>query len=598
MAIFDYEWDTPSINKSWRVNDSDDGDIDDDDHYKFKLNIDFEGRDIIKQKYLKEIPDDTQTLTIDLHSIVNETVQDEPVSKYLVLDQNYIPHSVTDLRITNTHGFGEGYYTPNVVYQGEWIPDSVTMLSITSLPFPLSQIPSSVKYLKIIEQRGPIEIEMVPPTIEYLYILHSNCPIPHEIPNTVKELVLLVSNSKDIKINSTFTSPIHIRCSDNERRITQDLITRNINIRSINYLTRIITPMILPPTITSLILHEDTKFNDCLSALYSHPQLKYLSLPTTFNQPIYQNQHLPITLTHLELSIVDDKRSNRFTNKWLSKKGYLPQSITHLKINIWYIDDETNLEEEDNTDDKLMDDSILLPSSIQSICLNPDRKRYRSCITIIDRDHYYSIIPTPKIKNGLKELILPHSFNQTITNNTLPSTLESLSILNEFYNKPITSDNVPTTLTSLKSNSKFIELDLSQYKSIKQLELTTINDRSIINYPPNLESLLLRNHTLYDQANNQFNFVNKHLIKRLEIFTLAEKMHKQLLSIDFPNLQYLAISFLGTKVPESVKELDITRISENFEEYLSPNIKDIHLNLIPKTLKAVSIPNNSKVIKK
>ncbi|KAF2068445.1 hypothetical protein CYY_010228 [Polysphondylium violaceum] len=56
----------------------------------------------------------------------------------------------------------------------------------------------------------------------------------------------------------------------------------------------------------------------------------------------------------------------------------------------------------------------------------------------------------PKIREGLKELVLPKSFNNDIQNNTLPATLESLSILNHHYNKQLNINNLPTTLTSLE----------------------------------------------------------------------------------------------------------------------------------------------------
>ncbi|KAF2069170.1 hypothetical protein CYY_009508, partial [Polysphondylium violaceum] len=66
---------------------------------------------------------------------------------------------------------------------------------------------------------------------------------------------------------------------------------------------------------------------------------------------------------------------------------------------------------------------ILIPSSIQSVSSNLDYKSYRSLVTVLDKDDYYnySTTPTPpKIRQGLKELVLPKSFNNHIHNSTLP----------------------------------------------------------------------------------------------------------------------------------------------------------------------------------
>ncbi|KAF2068249.1 hypothetical protein CYY_010426 [Polysphondylium violaceum] len=83
------------------------------------------------------------------------------------------------------------------------------MLSVPSLPFPLSLITDNVQYLKV-QQLEEIA-KTGQPSIEYLWIISlSRNYTPHDIPNTVKELVLGSCSLDDMRITPTFTSPIHI----------------------------------------------------------------------------------------------------------------------------------------------------------------------------------------------------------------------------------------------------------------------------------------------------------------------------------------------------------------------------------------------------
>ncbi|KAF2078502.1 hypothetical protein CYY_000252 [Polysphondylium violaceum] len=239
---------------------------------------------------------------------------------------------------------------------------------------------------------------------------------------------------------------------------------------------------------------------------------------------------------------------------------------------------------------------ILLPSSIQSICLDPDDDLHRSRITVIDRDDYYST--TPKIREGLRGLVLPDSFNQFIPNNTLPSTLESLSILNPQYNQPLNSNNIPTSLTSFKCMSNTCRLDLSSYDSIR--ELKTHGD-TIINYPHYLESLEIRLEA--SKFKKEFNFINKHLIKRLVIDSPSQVNMNKLLDTGFPNLEYLKVKRLDpnvqSKVLTSIQELDIENVYDECDSYLSPTIKDIHLGLTSDLLElSLYVPVNNEIIEK
>ncbi|KAF2068769.1 hypothetical protein CYY_009911 [Polysphondylium violaceum] len=206
-------------------------------------------------------------------------------------------------------------------------------------------------------------------------------------------------------------------------------------------------------------------------------------------------------------------------------------------------------------------------------------------------EHTYSSIPTPpKIREGLKALVLPDCFSQVIHNNSLPTTLQSLAILNPAYNNSLNSNNIPITLTSLRCNSKNIKLDLSAYESIKELK---VDGDSIIHFPPNLESLEIElkcKDEKKDAKVYKFHTVNKHFIKKLVIHTNSDVYVSNILNIGFPNLQSLSTNRLHSIVPTSVQELDIKEIPDicQLEHYVSQNIKEIHLKLNYKMLKEIS----------
>ncbi|KAF2069312.1 hypothetical protein CYY_009372 [Polysphondylium violaceum] len=190
------------------------------------------------------------------------------------------------------------------------------------------------------------------------------------------------------------------------------------------------------------------------------------------------NQHSPHPFITID-------QNNHFTNDWLCSKGYLPPSITHLKINFYFEGDdrdindnvriETKEEEEINADkefnndqdDKIIDNNSTHPfkkikidqnGGDQDLLLTKQDEDNKECGTVLDKDDYYSTTPTPpKIRQGLKELVLPESFNYHIHNSTLPSTLQSLSINNPEYNNPLNSNNLPLSLTSFECNSDKIK---------------------------------------------------------------------------------------------------------------------------------------------
>ncbi|KAF2068806.1 hypothetical protein CYY_009871, partial [Polysphondylium violaceum] len=611
MVIY-VHWISPSFDKGWKT------EVNSRKHFTLKIVLDESGR--VDKEKLNEIPEGTSSIRIEIIASLSLRSQRDHLHRYIDVDKGFIPSSVTRVEVTCDFE-QENYHASD-----GWLPDSVTMLTVRSLPFPATLVPKNIRYLKVEQQEKAIEIDMVPSTTEYLWIggLSKNGGINlHSIPNTVKELVVDFDVLNKIQIKPTFTSPIHI---SNPRMYHDGDIFADyepnktlcyLNIQTITSSKPIVAPL---PTITSLVIEEDGYFNNNLSALHPlPPQIKYLSLPYTYNQPIYQQQYLPISLTHLELSVIKDQ-NNHFTNNWLCRKGYLPPSITHLKINIYFEEDDDEQDDNDNDggndnvkieeeernvdkelnndkDDEIEIDSnsthplkktkidqndgdqvllvtkqdeyngeeegydplpsslkILIPSSIQSVCFNIDHKSYRSHVTVLDKDDYYSTTPTPpKIRQGLKELVLPESFNNHIHNSTLPSTLQSLSINNPDYTNPLNSNNLPLSLTSFKCNSDKIKLDLSLLESIKELK---VNADAITYYPPNVEALELRSPFL--EKGYQFQF-NKHLIKSLVYScdirnpSYGRSYLKELLEL-LPNVQFLSSEYLDFEVPASVKE--------------------------------------------
>ncbi|KAF2068629.1 hypothetical protein CYY_010044, partial [Polysphondylium violaceum] len=314
MVIYD-QWITPSFNQDWKT-------IEDEyDQKHFFLNVFLDKSGRVTRKKLEEIPEGTTSIKIVIY--FDEGLKDH-IDRYHDFDKGYVPSSVTRVKIE----YNYSWEFEQCHGSDGWLPDSVTMLTVPSLPFPAALVPKNIRYLKVQNQKKAIEIEMVPPITEYLWIEGlSNTIGPnivHSIPNTVKELVVDYDVLNKIHIKPTFTSSIHInnphmyhhgdKFSDNEPNNTLG----DLNIQTITSSTPVIARL---PTITSFVIEEHRSFNNNLSALHPlPPQLKYLSLPFTYDQPIYQQQHIPISLTHLELSIIIDE-NNHFTNNWLCRKG-------------------------------------------------------------------------------------------------------------------------------------------------------------------------------------------------------------------------------------------------------------------------------------
>ncbi|KAF2069198.1 hypothetical protein CYY_009480 [Polysphondylium violaceum] len=382
--------------------------------------------------------------------------QKGPNNRYVVLDKGFIPRTVTRIDIQESMCS----YRHRVLYQGKWIPDSVTMLSVPSLPFTLYLIPGSVKYLKV-QRQGVINTGIVPLTIQYLWIesLFSG-HFSHNIPNTVKELVLGSCSLNEMCITPTFTPPIYINdlkvynegeikrmwaTESNDKEILQNMF---IIIRSITTTTQIsISPIILSTTYFSQTL-------------------------------------IPTTLSHLELTVTVYKTT--FTNDWLGKKGYLPLSITHLKVNL-----ESGSKGEkygpDGDDTLSRGIQIILPSSLQSVCLVPNNKEYRKYVSIIDKQDYYSTTPTlPKIREGLKEIpkLNKHLIKNLTYRSGTQSNFEKLLDMLPNLQYLCTDDDrhdirfkVPSSVTELKSfmssiwhqpillNLKHVHFDLETYVS-------------------------------------------------------------------------------------------------------------------------------------
>ncbi|KAF2070216.1 hypothetical protein CYY_008462, partial [Polysphondylium violaceum] len=186
--------------------------------------------------------------------------------------------------------------------------------------------------------------------------------------------------------------------------------------------------------------------------------------------------------------------------------------------------------------------------------------------------------------NGLKELVLPESFDRDIYGQ-LPSTLQRLTILNTEFDK--TLQDLPESLISFECHSDNVILDLSGHKSIRELD---VFGKTVITYPTNLESLYLRDD---DQEELEFSF-NQEQIKKLCLdYYLLSKLK-------LTNLKYYIAKYHNNKMklPPSVEILECSKDFGFDHNYITPNVKEIHLQLTEASLYHLSKPNEQKIVKR
>ncbi|KAF2071430.1 hypothetical protein CYY_007254 [Polysphondylium violaceum] len=529
MVIYD-QWITPTFNQDWNI-------IDDDKKY-FILNILLNKSGRVDKRKLEEIPEGTTNIRIVIES--EERYCDYRFS-YLDFDKGYIPSSVSGVKI-------EYNYDPFRVrkehcHGSDGLPDSVTMLTVPSLPFLAAPALKKIRFLKVEQQGEAIEIDMVPPTIEYLWIGGSSQRngefIVHSIPNTVKELVVDSYVLDGFRIKPTFTSPIHIRypSRDNRDRKADDELQNTLCDLNVQSITPTHTNQ--PYSFRTFYLDNDNNNDDDDDKYDLEIEKKEEKMDTERNA----DKELNNDQDEIEI----DSNSTHPLKKRKIDQNHGDQDLLVTK------QDEYNEEEEGY--------NILIPSSIQSICFNIDDTEYRSLVRILDKDDYYSMTPTPpKIRQGLRV----------------------------DYNNPLNSNNLPLSLKSFKCKSDMNKLDLSEFESIKELN---IRADAITYYPPNEEALKLKSPT---KDGFQLKF-NKHLIKSLvyscknpwswhnwsELRKYGLSYLKELLPT-LPNVQYLSSEFLDFEVPASVQELKCLHksfICTDARPISSPPFETLHLDL-------------------
>ncbi|KAF2078269.1 hypothetical protein CYY_000459 [Polysphondylium violaceum] len=509
----------------------------------------------IKSKLVIEIGDDG--MPVEQSSPLGSIHQGD-VSLTLEI-KNHFPHQKVQLSQgncnTTVYKFEKGHIPPTITYLKIYEVNAV----LSDHSFIFGCIPPSVTCLQL-TRFNENSAHLIPKTVKQIeFIVFGSTLEKLDLPNSIEKCVISTS-SRELKVGLSpqFTSPIHLVYDQYYPSPDKSqLFLANSNVEIIDYhlKTEALDKLsfLFPSSTKSLSLFN---FNHCLSTIQFPPQLKYLRLDSVFNQIIYDNAHLPITLTHLHLEISSTKDS--ISLDWLEKKGYLPKSLTHIKL----------------TFDKkgcIPFTTILLPSSIQCVCINTldggstATLENRPNIKIIDKQDYYSFKPPIIIcRIGLKELIIRQGFKQTLHPNILVTTLQHLSLTNCF------PTSIPLSLTSLSFSQMYKpdeSLDLSQHHSLTKLSIFA--DR-IAQYPPNVKDLSILNE---NQDNWNLTF-NKSSIFKLSIKsnhfgkifkgsepTLQNLKHLIILGGPFdvknipPSVEiFYTNGYINSKIPSSVKE--------------------------------------------
>ncbi|KAF2076666.1 hypothetical protein CYY_002036 [Polysphondylium violaceum] len=408
---------------------------------------------------LPPIPEQINRLALYFESAYSNLKNTYTFNHYS-LPRDYIPKTVTDLSIE--------ILTSNLydIFIGDYIPSSVATLSVPSVfPEMVKYIPSSVHHLTVKKQRSSVD-NLIPSFIESLDITFTKYDGQEKsIPNTVKTL----SINGIVKRQEKECPTIYTKTTDQQEIPANTLSLHWVNdiaIRSLEIPTSVthiefydfnkpISQDQLPDSITSI---KFKSYNQSLSLINFPTNLRYLAL-VDFDQMIYGNTQIPMSTVYLEVRIT---RKNGYSNNWLLKRGYIPESIRFLKINIG----ETFLFE-----------NIIVPSSIQFVDIDPF---YKNRVIFLEKDIYYKDpIASNELNNGgaqhvfcnkLVSLDLGDCFNQQIKMEMLPPTLTQL-----YYGRDYTQEVVvPSSVTDLSLMSLQNQIKISPGSILPKIKhLTT-----------------------------------------------------------------------------------------------------------------------------
>ncbi|KAF2075306.1 hypothetical protein CYY_003383 [Polysphondylium violaceum] len=182
---------------------------------------------------------------------------------------------------------------------------------------------------------------------------------------------------------------------------------------------------LLPESVESVIFQGA---NQCLSRINLPSTLKHLDLGPEFKQFLFGNEHIPPSVTFLEIYLEDDD-----IYQFLFSKFTIPRSVTHLKIHFV----------------KNFSYSCYFPSSIKYISCD---SHFYSKIFVVDAEEYYNRAmerhPGYSVKSILKSIKLSKDFSQTILRDTLPSSLTMLQCSNN-YKKTVDLGALPRSINKL-----------------------------------------------------------------------------------------------------------------------------------------------------
>ncbi|KAF2076659.1 hypothetical protein CYY_002029 [Polysphondylium violaceum] len=583
----------------------------------------------------------------------------QPLNLSMVLG-DYIPSSVTFLSLDCLNSFSSPFIPRSVFHleirnqqrpfhnrlnhKAPFLPSWVTCLDISfsKETLNLGQIPSTVKRITVSDFKSPIkrkhgqiihyrvgkefpEFIKQEALMDNIYLKNDSRIIPRD--REIKHL--FISNNSSISIGEVPCGVQTIQCNSDQRFLK--------------------IGSSFPDSVTYI---ELTKFNQCLSNLILPSSLKCLSLDE-FDQPLYGNNHLPVSTTHLVISL-SYKGLDIFTNSWIFSKGYFPKSIKFLKI-------KTNIPKGIN-----LPSPILVLSTIDFIDIQDE---YHDQVMVVQEKEYYlnqkkfNSVGDKKITHNLKYLDLGNSFNHPISPDLLPSSLTTFNfqphqvtfIPTVFSSKnlipPISfdqfnfNDNNYDQLLNYKFNNIYnISNEInkkSTYKEAKDFSFINSSSNQLFfiiwrigylkkkiitfmdDFVPSIITLedaiyrprvkQFKNLYIKDAFSNNFKtpYFTNHTVKGVKV--LDDKT--QLQNIEYPksvaslNIPYssgiphwvtqLSVSSLASKtieIPASVTDLCITKCSPlDFKDQIPPTVKILRMASLSKDSPLI-IPSSVEIL--
>ncbi|KAF2074645.1 hypothetical protein CYY_004040 [Polysphondylium violaceum] len=294
---------------------------------------------------------------------------------------------------------------------------------------------------------------------------------------------------------------------------------------------------------------------------YGGPYKVPLSLPKTVKHlkikktNFFDFINLPDNIVYLKM----------YTHDWVNSYHFIPKSVKMLKIKI-------------NKQYKGEIKAINIPSSLESLYIDQSLAHH---VKIIAKENYYG---EAKLKSQLKRLIISTNQDIFFSPNSLPTSLEELS-LNSYTLSAFRDQIIPPSVKILKvsSHSKLIE---------NNLPLNTTSLRLTCHYDFNFEDgEQTKNIVDLDLSCKSFRAKNLTSVRKLTIndYCLRENSIQSI----YPFVEHLTINgfvYPAFKIPDTVKTIVFT-------EHVRPDliIPNSVETLIQKAKYSISLPQVSNV---